>query len=407
MAKKDMSEKEVKNLKPSEDSVDKHRVSEKLYIYVYPNWKKKWYYRQRNNSDILIGEYPIVSYAEAFTIRDEMRNSENMGMPLRREVTVDDMFNKYFDLKSNSWSGYTKKRKVQIYEKDIKPILGNMEIQKVTIHNILKVIKVVEDRDALHTLEKVVVIIKNIFNKACSFGYIKINPASELENIIKKPVRKNYAALTEPEDISTLVKGIDYYRGNFIVKMALKFLLLTAQRSFTVRAAKWKDIDLENAIWNIPAEDMKMKTPLRLPLSKQAVELLKEIKQYTGNKKYVFYSFRSKKEILSENTFNTALRRIGFSSDETVAHGFRASFMTCMAEMGFPVDVLNLILDHKKRSKIEAAYNRSEKFEDKKIVLQAWADYLDKLKVTDKPSAVKVKVAKTSVESYSIIERVS
>ncbi|UOD35588.1 site-specific integrase [Deferribacteraceae bacterium V6Fe1] len=228
-----------------------------------------------------------------------------------------------------------------------------------------------------------------------------------MEELVKKPVRKNYAALTDPEGISNLVKGLEYYKGNNITKMALQFLLLTAQRSYTVRAAKWENIDIENGIWDIPAEDMKMKTPLRLPLSNQAINLLKEMKQYTGDKKYIFYSFYSKSGILSENTFNLALRRIGFSSDETVAHGLRTSFMSSMAEMGFPVDVLNLILDHKKRNKIEAAYNRSERFEDKKMVLRAWADYLDKLKKSERPSAIKIKLAKSSIESYSIVERVS
>ncbi|UOD35587.1 integrase arm-type DNA-binding domain-containing protein [Deferribacteraceae bacterium V6Fe1] len=166
MAKKNMSEKEIKKLKPVEGNILKERVSYRLYIYVYENGRKVWYYRQSNNSDKLIGEYPIVSYTEAFDRRDKMSNAEKMGIPLSLEIKVNDMFYKYFELKSNRWSDYTRKRKKQIYEKDIKPILGDMLIQKVTINHILKVVKVIEDRDALHTLEKVVVIIKNIFNKA-------------------------------------------------------------------------------------------------------------------------------------------------------------------------------------------------------------------------------------------------
>jgi len=354
-----------------------------------------------------MGSFNRLSYYDAFKKRDLLYELEEKDEIAVKKITVNDMFEKYYQLKSNSWSEHTRLRKRQIYEYDIQPILGKMEVKQVKIHHILKVTERIEKRDALHTLEKVVTIIKNIFLKAYQLNHISHNPALALEDLVMKPVRQNYPALIDSEDLSNLVKRMDNYRGNYITIQALQFLLLTTQRSYTVRAAKWENIDFENCIWDIPAEDMKMKTPLRLPLSKQAIEILEDIRQYTGGEKYIFKSFRSKSGILSENTFNIALKRMGFSSEDTVAHGFRTSFMTSMAEMGFPVDVLNLILDHRKRNKIEAAYNRSEKFEDKKIILQAWADYLDKLRTAKNPSTVKVKVAKASIESYIITDRAS
>ncbi|MBZ4643364.1 MAG: hypothetical protein PWQ25_1205 [Deferribacteres bacterium] len=188
MAKKNMSEREIMRLKPG-TSLKKYRVGDRLYIYVYPNGTKKWYFRKKNNSDILMGSFNRLSYYDAFKKRDLLYELEEKDEITVKKITVNDMFEKYYQLKSNSWSEHTRLRKRQIYEYDIQPILGKMEVKQVKIHHILKVTERIEKRDALHTLEKVVTIIKNIFLKAYQLNHISHNPALALEDLVMKPVR--------------------------------------------------------------------------------------------------------------------------------------------------------------------------------------------------------------------------
>jgi len=192
------------------------------------------------------------------------------------------------------------------------------------------------------------------------------------------------AAITDPKKIKELLLAIDGFQGTFTVKCALDFLPLVFVRPGELRHAEWAEFDLDECLWAIPAEKMKMKRDHLVPLSRQAVEILRELERFTGDGKYVFPSIRTKKRPMSENTINVALRRLGYSKKEMTGHGFRTMASTRLHEMGWKTEVIEVQLAHADRNKIRGVYNRAEYLEDRKRMMQAWSDYLDGLKNEEK-----------------------
>jgi integrase len=204
------------------------------------------------------------------------------------------------------------------------------------------------------------------------------NPVADLRGALKTPSRKHYANLKEAE-LPEFLNKLDLYDGDVQTKLALKLLLLTFVRTTELRGAEWKEINFDSAEWRIPAERMKMRNLHIVPLSRQAVAILKELQKISGNRQYVFPNQHKPATYMSENTMLYALYRMGYHS-RTTGHGFRATASTILNEQGFPPDVIERQLAHAERNKVRAAYNHAQYLPDRRKMMQDWADYLDGLR---------------------------
>ncbi|EIX0880061.1 site-specific integrase, partial [Campylobacter coli] len=233
--------------------------------------------------------------------------------------------------------------------------------------------------------DKFFTLLNEIFRHGVIKEYIKSNPMANLnrKELLINKASKNHATLLETKEIKALVDNIIDYKGYISVKIAAMFSLLTAQRSFSIRSAKWEDIDLDNGVWYIPQEDMKMKRAHTIPLNSQCVYMLKKYKEMSINTGYLFYSLRSKSEIISDNTIRSMFRRMGYSNDDFTPHGFRAMFSTLAHENRnkhqMSSDIIELCLAHVEKNKIKSAYNHALNLKEKAILMQWWGDYLDEI----------------------------
>jgi integrase len=214
-----------------------------------------------------------------------------------------------------------------------------------------------------------------IFRYAVATGRAERNPLVDLKGALKPPVRKHQAYLKESELPEYLAK-LEAYDGSIQTKLALKFLLLTFVRTTELRAATWEEIDFDKAEWRIPAERMKMREQHIVPLSKQAVAVLKELKSLTGQWSYVFANQHKPSGFMSENTMLYALYRMGYHSKAT-GHGFRATASTILNEHGYEPSVIERQLAHAERNEVRAAYNHAQYLPERRKMMQWWADHLD------------------------------
>lgn len=267
---------------------------------------------------------------------------------------------------------------------NILPWLKDRPITEITTAELLKVLRRVESRGAFDTSRRVCQYLSNIFIYAVAGGYAENNPASDLSKVLKVVPKRNLPVITDPSKIGELLRAIDGFQGTFVVKCALRFLPLVFVRPGELRKAEWPEFDIKTGIWAIPAHRMKMKRDHIVPLSRQAIEILKELQPLTGNGGYVFPSVRTPSRPMSENTLNVALRRLGYTKDEMVSHGFRTTASTRLHEMGWKSEIVEFQLAHADRNKIRGVYNRAEYLEDRKRMMQAWADYLDGLRNEEK-----------------------
>lgn len=218
-----------------------------------------------------------------------------------------------------------------------------------------------------------------VFRYAIATGRAERNPAVDLIGALEAPQTKHFASLTEPSTVAPLLRAIWGYEGSAIVTAALKLSPLLFPRPGELRSARWVDIDLDAAEWRYVAT--KTDTPHIVPLSKQAIEVLTELRPLTGRGQYVFPSLHGKGRPMSENTINAAIRRMGFDSKTMTGHGFRAMARTILDEvLGFRPDYIEHQLAHAVRDPNGRAYNRTAHLSERRKMMQEWADYLDKLR---------------------------
>lgn len=216
-----------------------------------------------------------------------------------------------------------------------------------------------------------------------STGRALRDPTGDLRGALKPPKTVNRSAITAPRRFGELLLAIDGYEGQGGTWAALRLAPLVFVRPGELRAAEWKEFTLEGESpeWRIPAERMKMKEEHIVPLSRQAISILKELQTFTGRGRFLFPSLRTSQRPISDNTLNAALRRLGFSKDEMTAHGFRATASTLLNEAGVAPDLIELQLAHAERNKVRAAYNRAQRLAERRQMMQRWADYLDELRI--------------------------
>ena len=259
-----------------------------------------------------------------------------------------------------TWSDSYRTTQQTRLDKDILPFIGQRPIDQITAREILITCKRVEDRGAIETAHKVKRICSQVFRYALGLGLVESDPARDLKQVLAPVDTMHRAALTDPKDVGGLMRAIHGFTGTPIVRAVLLFSIYTFPRPFEARHAEWSEVDFDAAMWRIPGEKMKMKRLHIVPLSRQAVQTLKEIHPLTGNKQYIFPGTRDNGKVISENTANASLRRLGFTQTEQTHHGFRATASTLLHELGWATEIIEMQLSHVDKNEVRRAYNHAK-----------------------------------------------
>jgi integrase len=389
-----LSELQVKNAKTG-------KVSDGggLFLQTMPSGSKYWrlaYRFDAKQKTLALGVYPAVSLKEARKRRDAAREllaggidpSESrktaQAAKIERaantfEVVAREWYAKAYAGKAES----TREKTMTRLEQDVFPIIGAMPVSTIDPAHVLAVIERIEQRGALDIARRVFNYVGRTLRYADSLGLVArdVSASIDLNLILTQRDTRHHAALTDPVAVGGLMRAIDGFTGAFATLCALKLSALTFVRPGELRHAEWAEIDLENATWSIPGRKMKMKADHIVPLSTQAVTILRELHAVTGRGNYVFPSERGGSRPMSENTVNGALRRMGFTKDEASAHGFRATARTMLDEaLSVRPDLIEHQLAHAVRDANGRAYNRTAHLPERVKMMQQWADYLDRLK---------------------------
>jgi integrase len=367
-----------------------------MFLQVMKNGSKYFkfqYYFAGKQKQISLGVYPETSLKEAREKRDEARKMVSNGInpsevrKLNKQNLIDDLANNFQSVASewyvkykSKWTPKHAERKWRSLEKDVLPYIGKMPIRSITPQDILKVLNRIQDRGAIETAHRVKTICGEVFRYGVIINKCERDYTLDLKGALLSPKTKHMACIKDPKKLGDLLKAIDNYEGEFVTRCALKLTPVVFARPGELRQAEWSEIDFEKKHWRIPAYKMKMRREHIIPLSKQAIEILKDIEPVTGRWKYVFPSILSKDRPMSNNTINTALRRMGYTNDEVTAHGFRGTASTLLYENGFKEAHIETQLAHTEQNKVKAAYNHAKYIEERTRMMQWWADYLDELK---------------------------
>jgi integrase len=251
---------------------------------------------------------------------------------------------------------------------------------------LLAALRKIEARGTYETTHRAKQRCGQVFRFAIATGRAERDISADLRGALAPVVTKNRAALTDPARVAELLRAIDGYRGAPTTAYALKLASRTFVRPGELRHAEWSEIDFDNAEWRIPAARMKMGDLDIVPLARQVVAWLHELNAITGRSTYLFPSLQTRLRPISENTVNVALRRLGYTREEMTGHGFRPMASTLLNEQGWHPDVIELQLAHAERNKVRAAYNRAQRLVERRTMMQAWADYLDVLAASGRPT---------------------
>ena len=261
------------------------------------------------------------------------------------------------------------------------PPLADRPITAISPLELRDVLRAIEAAGKRETASRCKITAGQVFRWAVLEGKAEIDPTGALRGLFTTPTPTHRAAITEPAQIGALLRAIDGFAGQHVTRCALRLAPLVFVRPGELRKATWPEFDLAGAIWRIPAERMKMKAPHLVPLSTQAVDVLRDLQRLTGAEPYIFPALGRRGRCMSENTVNAALRSLGYGSDEMTGHGFRSMAATRLNEMGWNADAIERQLAHAETNKVRAAYTHAAQYlDERKRMMQAWADYLDGLK---------------------------
>jgi integrase len=399
--------------------VDKIKPSEKestlfdgggLYILITPSGGKLWQLKYRYHGKakkMSLGAYPAVTLADARQRRDDAKkllaNGVDPGETKKAQKaaqgeqdvnTFEVVAREWLSAFAHTWVPSHAQHKLERLEKNVFPWIGKRPINELTAPDVLAVLRRMEERNILDTAHRVRFECGAIFRYAIATGRTDRDPVADLKGALPPVKNGHHAAPTDPKELAPLLRAIDGFEGSFVVKCALQLTPMLFVRPGELRHAEWSEFDFETTEWNIPAGRMKMKVAHLVPLSKQAIIILKELQPLTGHSKYVFPSHRSPLRCMSDNALNAALRRMGFDKDEATAHGFRATARTILDEvLQVRPDYIEHQLAHSVKDPNGRAYNRTAHLVERKKMMQLWADYLDGLKLGAKVIPLKQKAA--------------
>lgn len=362
-----------------------------LCLLVQPNGSRWWRLRYRFQGKermLSLGTFPAVSLKDARDKRNELRRQVAAGMDpgLQRRARqqadangFEAVAREWHAKQAHTWTPEHAERVMRRFQNDVFPWIGARPIADLTAPDLLAVLRRIESRSVLDTAHRALQTCSAVFRYAVATGRAPRDPCADLRGALP-PVRgKHHAAITDPKAVGELLRALEGYQGSLVTRCALRLAPLVFVRPGELRRAEWAEIDLEAGEWRIPAEKMKARVEHIVPLSRQAVAVLREVQPLTGGGRYVFPSLRTAERPMSENAVLAALRRMGYGKDQMTGHGFRSLASTLLNEQGWSRDAIERQLAHAERDATRAAYNRAEYLSERRRMMQAWADYLDGL----------------------------
>lgn len=385
----------VRNAKPGSKPV-KLFDEKGLFLLVAPAGGKWWRlkYRFGGKEKLLsLGTYPEISLKDARENRDEARKllANDIDPGEHRKATkaargerdansFEVVAREWFEKFKQDWVESHSDKIIKRLERDVFPWIGGKPVADVTAKDLLTCLQRIEKRGAIETAHRALQNCGQVFRYAVQTGRADRDPSGDLRGALRQVKETHRAAITEPKAIGGLMRAIEGYQGSLVTQCALRLAPLVFVRPGELRKAEWTEIDLDNAEWNIPAERMKMRESHLVPLSVQAVAILRELHPLTGGGRYVFPGARTNGRPMSDNAILAALRRMGFAKDEMSGHGFRAMARTILDEMlHVRPDYIEHQLAHAVRDPNGRAYNRTAHLPERRAMMQQWADYLDVL----------------------------
>lgn len=389
----------IRNAKPREKP---YKVGDTLglFLLVQPSGGKLWRVKYRidgKEKKLAIGIYPQVGLAEARRRRDAARElvaagkdpgrekqREKVRSRIQAETTFDAIAAEFCQKRrrdgQKAWAVSTATRSEYLLSL-LKGSIGKLPITDIEPADVLIAVRKIERKGQLESARRTLQLAGAVFRYAVATARLASDPTRDLRGALTAPTVTHYGAIIDPARVGELLRAIDGYEGQPITKLAMQLAPHVFVRPGELRHAEWNEFDFEGALWTIPAGKTKMRKDHLVPLSRQSIAILKDLNVLTGPDGYVFPSIRSRKRPMSDNTINAGLRRLGYSTDEMTAHGFRAMASTLLNESGkWHPDAIERALAHGDSDRIRAAYHRGAHWKERVAMAQWWSDHLDQLR---------------------------
>jgi integrase len=386
-----LTDAKIRNTRPSAKPI-KLTDGGGLYLEVRPTGTKLWRYRYRiagKENLFAVGDYPALGLAAARALRADAqqlvkqgihpahnRQAARLATHAANANSFEAVAREWIEKKKPTWTPYYLRQVERFLTADVFPHIGPLPIRSVTAAHLLEIVRRVEKRGA----ETVALMVRQwtsaVFRYAVSTLRADTDPAAALKGAIHRPKTKHAKPLSRDE-IADFARALDAYGGYRTTAIALRLMLLTFVRTNELRTAPWTEIDFDRSEWRIAAQRMKMRETHIVPLSRQAVALLRELHTFTGGRTFLFPNYRNPKTCMTATTLNRALERMGFNGKDSIgfsAHGFRATASTILNESGFRPEVIERQLAHAERNKVRASYNQAEYLGERRMMMQQWAD---------------------------------
>jgi integrase len=393
-----LSDLQVRNAKPGSRIV-KLSDGGGLQLWVTPDGAKRWRLAYRfggKQKALAIGVYPVVGLREARAAREaakrllaegrdpsEARRAERAARAAAQTDTFDAIAAELLAKKRREGRAPATLEKFDWLVSLARPTIGSRPVAELTPPEVLEALRAVESRGKHETAKKMRAAIGAVFRYAIATGRAENDPTGALKGALTSPVVQHRAAIIEPKAFGGLLRAISGYDGAPETRAALQLMAYLFPRPGELRAAEWAEFDLDAAVWVIPAEKMKMRRPHRVPLARQAADILRGLRAITGRGRFLFPSVRSVDRCMSENTLNAALRRLGFQKDEMTAHGFRSAASSMLNESGlWHADAIERQLAHVESNSIRRAYHRADYWDERVRMMQWWADRCEELQAS-------------------------
>ncbi|MCR6631437.1 MAG: integrase arm-type DNA-binding domain-containing protein [Magnetospirillum sp.] len=411
-----LSDMKCRNARPS-PKLQKFSDGDGLQLWVQPTGARLWRlaYRFGGKQKLLaIGIYPTVSLAAAREARDAARKllaagidpSEDKKQRKLLQYGSGDSFRaiaeEYVAKLKREGRAEATITKIEWLLSFAYPTLGTRSIREIDAPAVLRVLREVEVRGRYESARRLRSTIGSVFRYAVATARAQNDPTYALQGALTRPTVTPRAAITEPKAFGALLRAIDAFDGQPSTRAALQLMVFLFPRPGELRAAEWSEFDFDKAVWTIPAGRMKMRRPHRIPLSKQAMEVLRGLHRITGHGALLFPGVRTPKRPISDNTLNAALRRLGYGKDEATAHGFRATASSLLNESGkWHPDAIERQLAHVENNDVRRAYARGEHWQQRVDMMQWWADHLDELRTGGGKALKRMKNIGAQVSSNS------
>lgn len=372
------------------------KLSDEKGLYLLVNatgryWRMDYRFGGKRKT-LALGVYPEVSLKAAREGRDAARSLCRDGVdPSSAKKaqrasqggadTFEAVAREWYEKHAPGWAETHRTKIISRLENDVFPWIGSRPIAAIDPPELLAVARRIESRGTLDTAHRALQNCGQVFRYAVATGRAQRDPSGDLRGALP-PLRQkdHFATITEPAAIGELLRAIDGYAGSFVTRCALKLAPLVFVRPGELRHAEWSEINFDAREWRIPPEKMKGRVLHIVPLSEQALAILRELQPLTGGGRYVFPGEYNRSRPMSENTILAGLRRLGYSKEQMTGHGFRGMASTLLNEQGWKHDAIERQLAHAERNKVRAAYNYAEHLPERRKMMQAYADYLDSLR---------------------------